>query len=160
MGPRGARPSAGVVARSAGHQSFRTPSRRHRGRQRRVDRRYRPTRVDASARQHVRARRCGGGAVGRVHRGGRRQGNSSVGPDSNLLVTGYTDSVKAGPARPGFNQALSEARARQVAQILVAAGVPAQHIGVVGKSDADPLADNGTPDGRARNRRVEVTVSD
>ncbi|MBR8144521.1 OmpA family protein [Burkholderia sp. AU19243] len=68
--------------------------------------------------------------------------------------------MKAGPARPGFNQALSEARARQVAQILVAAGVPAQHIGVVGKSDADPLADNGTPDGRARNRRVEVTVSD
>ncbi|AOK07882.1 DotU/TssL family secretion system protein [Burkholderia sp. AU28942] len=83
---------------------------------------------------------------------------AASGRDSNLLVTGYTDSVKARPARPGFNQALSETRVRQVAQILVAAGVPAQHIGVVG--DADPLADNGTPDGRARNRRVEVTVSD
>ncbi|WP_419469101.1 type IVB secretion system protein IcmH/DotU [Burkholderia diffusa] len=82
------------------------------------------------------------------------------GEGSNILVTGYTDSVKASQARSGFNQALSEARARQVAQILVAAGVPAQHIGVVGKGDTDPLADNGTPDGRARNRRVEVTLSD
>ncbi|MBZ5795962.1 type IVB secretion system protein IcmH/DotU [Burkholderia contaminans] len=80
--------------------------------------------------------------------------------DANVLVEGYADNMPVNQARQGSNQALSEVRARQVAQILVAAGVPVKRVEVVGKGDTDPLADNDTAQGRARNRRIEVTVSD
>nr|WP_126284906.1 type IVB secretion system protein IcmH/DotU [Burkholderia stagnalis] len=78
---------------------------------------------------------------------------------THVLVTGYTDNLPARLAHQGSNHALSTARAQQVAQILAAAGVPKEHISVVGQSDADPLADNVSKEGRSRNRRVEVTVS-
>nr|WP_277625347.1 type IVB secretion system protein IcmH/DotU [Burkholderia stabilis] len=78
---------------------------------------------------------------------------------TNVLVTGYTDNLPASLAHHGSNHALSTARAQQVAQILAAAGVPKERISVVGQSDADPLADNVSKEGRSRNRRVEVTVS-
>ncbi|RKT99179.1 type IV secretion protein DotU [Burkholderia sp. Nafp2/4-1b] len=80
-------------------------------------------------------------------------------PAAQVQVVGYTDNVPAGARSRDNNQALSEARARQVARILVAAGVPMQNISATGQSDADPLADNGTAPGRSRNRRVEVTVT-
>jgi len=80
-------------------------------------------------------------------------------PSAHVRVVGYTDNVPAGATSRDNNQALSEARARQVARILAAAGVPMQNISATGQSDADPLADNGTALGRSRNRRVEVTVS-
>ncbi|KER72449.1 type IV secretion protein DotU [Burkholderia cepacia] len=80
--------------------------------------------------------------------------------NANVLVEGFADNSPVNQLRQGSNQALSEARARQVAQILVSAGVPVKRIEIVGKGDADPLADNGTTQGRARNRRIEVTVSD
>ncbi|WP_155626008.1 type IVB secretion system protein IcmH/DotU [Burkholderia vietnamiensis] len=88
---------------------------------------------------------------------GRDIANSTA--TSHVLVTGYTDNLPASSAHRGSNRALSEARAEQVAQILTAAGVPKERISVVGQSDADPLADNGSKEGRSRNRRVEVTVS-
>nr|WP_249172918.1 type IVB secretion system protein IcmH/DotU [Burkholderia vietnamiensis] len=88
---------------------------------------------------------------------GRDIANSTA--TSHVLVTGYTDNLPANSAHRGSNRALSEARAEQVAQILTAAGVPKERISVVGQSDADPLADNGSKEGRSRNRRVEVTVS-
>ncbi|MBU9343768.1 type IVB secretion system protein IcmH/DotU [Burkholderia multivorans] len=78
---------------------------------------------------------------------------------TRVLVTGYTDNLPASPAHQGSNHALSTARAQHVAQILVAAGLPKERIRVVGQSDADPLADNVSKEGRSRNRRVEVTVS-
>ncbi len=78
---------------------------------------------------------------------------------THVLVTGYTDNLPASSAHRGSNHALSKARAQQVAQILTAAGVPKERISVVGQSDADPLADNVSKEGRSRNRRVEVTVS-
>ncbi|KFL53653.1 type IVB secretion system protein IcmH/DotU [Burkholderia pyrrocinia] len=80
-------------------------------------------------------------------------------PAAHVRVAGYTDAVPASTTLKGTNQALSEARAQQVAQILVAAGVPKERVSVAGQSDADPLADNASKGGRARNRRVEVTVS-
>ncbi|MEK7889132.1 type IVB secretion system protein IcmH/DotU [Burkholderia contaminans] len=78
---------------------------------------------------------------------------------TTVRVVGYADSAPASSARQVSNQALSEARARHVAQILVAAGVPVPGISVEGRGDADSLADNDTASGRARNRRVEVIVS-
>ncbi|WP_321872903.1 type IVB secretion system protein IcmH/DotU [Burkholderia ubonensis] len=83
---------------------------------------------------------------------------AALSAEANVLVVGYADSVPAGAGHQGANQALSEARARQVAKILVSAGLSGQRISAIGKSDADPLADNDTKQGRARNRRVEVTV--
>ncbi|WP_310642069.1 type IVB secretion system protein IcmH/DotU [Burkholderia cenocepacia] len=80
-------------------------------------------------------------------------------PGAYVQVVGYTDNVPAGAISRGNNQALSEARAREVARIFAAAGVPMQNISATGQGDADPLADNGTAPGRSRNRRVEVTVS-
>ncbi|RQZ38252.1 type IV secretion protein DotU [Burkholderia sp. Bp9090] len=77
-----------------------------------------------------------------------------------VRVVGYADSAPANSARQVSNQALSEARARHVARILAAAGVPVPSINVEGRGDADALADNSTESGRARNRRVEVIVSE
>jgi type VI secretion system protein ImpK len=74
-------------------------------------------------------------------------------------VTGYADSLPVGNAQRATNQTLSEDRANQVMQILLAAGVPADRVVAIGKGDADPIAGNDTPQGRARNRRVDVTVS-
>ncbi|EDT40119.1 type IVB secretion system protein IcmH/DotU [Burkholderia ambifaria] len=79
---------------------------------------------------------------------------------ATVHVAGYADSTSARSTRQASNQALSEARARHVAQILVSADVSAPHISVEGNGDADSLADNGTAAGRARNRRVEVTITD
>ena len=85
---------------------------------------------------------------------------AAVTKDAAVRVAGYADSTPISSTRQASNHTLSEARARHVAQILVAAGVPAPRINVEGNGDADSLADNGTASGRARNRRVEVTVTD
>lgn len=55
---------------------------------------------------------------------------------------------------------LAQARAANVAQLLIAAGVPAERIAVAGKGAADPVADSATAQGSGRNRRVDSTVSD
>ena len=85
---------------------------------------------------------------------------AAVTEGATVRVAGYADSTPIGSARQASNQMLSDVRARHVAQILVAAGVSAPRISVEGNGDADSLADNGTASGRARNRRVEVTISD
>ncbi|MBN3795171.1 type IVB secretion system protein IcmH/DotU [Burkholderia sp. Ac-20392] len=77
-----------------------------------------------------------------------------------VRVAGYADSTPISSTRQASNQVLSEARARHVTRILVAAGVSAPRITVEGNGDVDSLADNGTAVGRARNRRVEVIVTD
>ncbi|WP_233235284.1 type IVB secretion system protein IcmH/DotU [Bordetella sp. LUAb4] len=79
-------------------------------------------------------------------------------PGAMVRVVGYTDSAPVTGTPHRSNQILSEERARQVEQILIAAGVPKQNVGVAGNSDVAPLADNSTTQGRMRNRRVEVTV--
>ncbi len=76
-------------------------------------------------------------------------------PDSKINVSGYTDNT--GDA--GKNKMLSEARANAVQARLIAAGISADRISTQGMGDADPVADNGTAEGRAQNRRIEVTFS-
>lgn len=85
---------------------------------------------------------------------------AAVAEGANVRVVGYADSTPISSTRQASNQALSEARARHVAQIHVAAGVSAARITVEGNGDVGSLADNGTASGRARNRRVEVTITD
>ena len=76
-------------------------------------------------------------------------------PEDVLVVKGYTDST--GSAK--VNNPLSEKRAAAVKGQLVAAGVPAGSISVVGMGDANAIGDNKTPAGRAQNRRVEIEVT-
>ncbi|MET0088629.1 MAG: OmpA family protein [Candidatus Thiodiazotropha sp.] len=73
----------------------------------------------------------------------------------SVQVIGHTDSL--GSTR--YNQALSEKRARAVAQFLVSEGVPAAIIQVSGEGETAPVADNATAQGREQNRRVELKVN-
>jgi chemotaxis protein MotB len=78
-----------------------------------------------------------------------------------IQVKGYTDNVPIGPElRQRFptNVDLSKARAQSVANELTAGGVPASMISVMGFGEADPVAPNDTPQGRAKNRRVVMDV--
>ncbi|WP_321800312.1 type VI secretion system protein TssL, long form [Burkholderia sp. BCC1988] len=76
-----------------------------------------------------------------------------------VTVLGYTDNVPIRSRQFASNEALSEERATQVMQMLQAAGVPATRLEAIGKGDADPIGDNRTVQGRAQNRRVEISVA-
>ena len=76
-----------------------------------------------------------------------------------VRVVGHTDSIPVQTSNPfRSNQGLSEARAKTIADMLRAQGVPAELVSSEGRAAEDPIADNGTRDGRARNRRVEVIL--
>lgn len=75
--------------------------------------------------------------------------------NARVAVNGYTDNT----GNDGINVPLSAARAKSVADFLVAHGVPANSVTSKGFGSADPVASNATPDGRAQNRRVAITVS-
>lgn len=74
--------------------------------------------------------------------------------DQMIQVEGYTDSVGADRA----NEELSLRRAQAVRDYLVTRGVPADQIRAVGRGEANPIAENTTPEGRANNRRVEIVI--
>lgn len=72
--------------------------------------------------------------------------------DLKLRVEGHTDNQGNAAA----NQALSEKRAQAVVAWLTAHGIAAARLSAKGLGQTKPLADNGTDDGRAKNRRVEL----
>jgi outer membrane protein OmpA-like peptidoglycan-associated protein len=76
-------------------------------------------------------------------------------PSIQVKVEGHTDSTGSYET----NQKLSLARAVTVRDYLVAQGVEASHIGVEGLGPDQPVADNATAEGRARNRRVEIILT-
>lgn len=75
-------------------------------------------------------------------------------PQSEVIVTGYTDSSGAAE----YNQQLSERRAQAVAEAVVAQGVDASRVSYRGEGENNPVASNATREGRAQNRRVEILV--
>lgn len=76
-----------------------------------------------------------------------------------VQVVGHTDNTRLRTgSRFRDNQHLSQARAETVVGELVRRGMDAQSLKAVGKSDTAPLASNATSEGRARNRRVEITL--
>ena len=81
---------------------------------------------------------------------------------NKVLVSGYTDNKPAGAAlaRQGItsNQDLSQKRADNVMAFLISQGVKPDLIAAKGFGDADPVASNSTPQGRAQNRRVVLSV--
>jgi chemotaxis protein MotB len=82
---------------------------------------------------------------------------------AKLVVNGYTDNAPVGPAlqQQGItsNEVLSHKRAEAVMEYLIAHGVKPDMIAAQGHGEADPIASNDTAEGRAQNRRVEVTLA-
>ncbi len=76
-------------------------------------------------------------------------------PHSELTLIGHTDNI--GP--PDRNLRLSQARVDRMAQLLVHAGIQPRRITTVGRGMHDPIADNRTEAGQARNRRIELVVT-
>ncbi|WP_291528009.1 OmpA family protein [Bacteroides sp. UBA939] len=72
-------------------------------------------------------------------------------PELKFSVEGHTDST----GNATSNQALSEARSKAIVDKLTELGISAGRLAAVGKGQTTPLADNGTDEGRAKNRRVE-----
>jgi outer membrane protein OmpA-like peptidoglycan-associated protein len=75
-------------------------------------------------------------------------------PKQRLIVKGHTDST--GNAQ--YNQRLSEERANNVRNFLVAEGVPSARVTAIGFGPTLPVATNATPEGRQQNRRVEIEI--
>ena len=82
---------------------------------------------------------------------------------TKIVVNGYTDNtpIGAGLMRQGVtsNLILSQRRADNVMQYMISQGVNPNLVSAQGFGDADPVASNATPEGRAQNRRVEVTLA-
>lgn len=72
--------------------------------------------------------------------------------DMQVEIAGHTDSS----GNDEYNQGLSERRAQAVADYLIAHGANASMMSVKGYGEGQPVADNGTDEGRAANRRVEL----
>lgn len=75
-----------------------------------------------------------------------------------IEVQGHTDDVPIMTAQFPSNWELSSARASSVARIMIAEGVPEKRIEVVGLAANQPLVPNDSPENRARNRRVSITM--
>jgi outer membrane protein OmpA-like peptidoglycan-associated protein len=82
--------------------------------------------------------------------------------ENKLYVSGFTDSTPIGPELRAqgitSNQQLSQMRANNVMQFLISQGIDPNLIAAQGFGDADPIASNDTPEGQAKNRRVELTL--
>jgi outer membrane protein OmpA-like peptidoglycan-associated protein len=75
-------------------------------------------------------------------------------PSIDIIISGHTDNI----GTEKYNQALSENRAKTVAEYLMRKGVAQSRISYIGFGSRFPVADNSTEEGRQKNRRVEVKL--
>jgi outer membrane protein OmpA-like peptidoglycan-associated protein len=75
-------------------------------------------------------------------------------PQLHVLVEGHTDSIGS----DAYNQKLSERRANAVRDYLISRGIESTRITTRGLGESQPVADNKTKEGRAKNRRVDITT--
>jgi outer membrane protein OmpA-like peptidoglycan-associated protein len=82
----------------------------------------------------------------------------AAGLDTSMTVhvIGHTDNTGS----DAINDPLSVNRANSVKSYLVSRGVPSTRVTIEGRGERQPIADNATEQGRARNRRVEIFLSD
>ena len=71
-----------------------------------------------------------------------------------IIAVGHTDAV----GTDGYNQGLSVKRSEAVKAYLVSKGIEKNRVYTEGKGEKQPVADNKTTEGRAKNRRVEIEV--
>ena len=84
----------------------------------------------------------------------REKAKADLSSAEKVRVVGYTDNT--GTAE--HNSKLSQQRAEVVRDYLVSGGVDPKKLEAIGAADANPVADNGTKEGQAKNRRVEIEV--
>jgi outer membrane protein OmpA-like peptidoglycan-associated protein/opacity protein-like surface antigen len=75
-------------------------------------------------------------------------------PEIKVTVTGHTDNV----GKDAANLKLSQNRADNIKKMLVLKGIAADRITAIGKGESEPVETNSTPEGRAKNRRIEITI--
>jgi outer membrane protein OmpA-like peptidoglycan-associated protein len=80
--------------------------------------------------------------------------NLEKNPDTDIKIVGHTDNT----GKVDYNQTLSEKRAKSVYDYLLLQGVSSKRMVYEGKGIHQPVADNGTVEGRAQNRRVEILI--
>lgn len=83
--------------------------------------------------------------------------------DKVIRVVGYTDNVPIAKTMQRIyptNWELSVARATNVVRFLQEAGVPPERMVAAGRGEYSPVADNETPEGRQKNRRIEIMLID
>ncbi len=73
--------------------------------------------------------------------------------NEKIMITGHTDSLGSADA----NLALSQQRALAVKEVLVSSGIEKSRLSARGRGESEPLADNQSAAGRARNRRVTLS---
>jgi OOP family OmpA-OmpF porin len=76
-------------------------------------------------------------------------------PDLSIVIQGHTDAI--GPE--DYNQKLSEQRAQSVYEYFISKGVSPERMQTVGYGESRPVADNSTAQGRALNRRTEISAA-
>lgn len=72
----------------------------------------------------------------------------------HAIIHGHTDNV----GDPESNKKLATKRAQKVKEYLIAQGVPSDKLTIIAKGAKKPIAENDTPEGREKNRRVEVLL--
>lgn len=77
-------------------------------------------------------------------------------PKTSVRIVGHTDST----GNDAINEPLSVNRAASVRNDLVSQGVASDRIAIDGRGSREPIADNATAEGRARNRRVDIFVAE
>ena len=94
----------------------------------------------------------------------KKVGEALKGYDDKIVrVVGHTDNVPIGKSMQAqfpSNWELSAARATTVVRFLESAGVPPDRLAASGRAEYSPVASNDDPDGRRRNRRIEITLID
>jgi outer membrane protein OmpA-like peptidoglycan-associated protein len=75
-------------------------------------------------------------------------------PGSKIIITGHSDNIGS----EEYNKQLGLERAEKIKQYLLKKGLPADMIEVSSMGETDPVSSNKTHNGRAKNRRVEITI--
>jgi outer membrane protein OmpA-like peptidoglycan-associated protein len=75
-------------------------------------------------------------------------------PNVRARIVGYTDNQ----GDPAANKTLSDSRAASVSKQIIDAGIAPDRLETAGMGEANPVADNATEDGRAKNRRTELVI--
>jgi outer membrane protein OmpA-like peptidoglycan-associated protein len=74
--------------------------------------------------------------------------------DTRISIYGHTDDA----GEEGYNQWLSERRARSLSRFFIDSGVAAERIVIIGHGESRPIEDNSTAAGQAANRRIEISL--
>ncbi|MGD9643756.1 MAG: OmpA family protein [Elusimicrobiales bacterium] len=77
---------------------------------------------------------------------------------NDVIIEGHTDNLPMKNGRYESNWELSMARAYSVLKFMEEQGFSSRHLAGIGYGDNRPVADNGTIEGRARNRRIEISL--